>query len=430
MNNGNFFLVIEGLDGSGKTELSIRLNHLLSITLGENARLTFEPHDPSCAGLFIRQVLMKKIRKVSDKTLALAFAANRLDHCDREISPFLNSGNNRLLICDRYYLSSLTYQTTNDIPIEEVYLYNMEARRPDLTIFLNASNQTCFERMKRREEDKELFERNLNRTRRNYETAIRFLREKDGQKIVEVSADGNVDDVLNKIVKVLGREGPNWLRIQPILSTKLLPKVFTLNDHRELTINELAIKFQDIWNQGQISSARDLNDSIMLLRDEIIKQVEKMSYNLLGSLFIDFLEKLGYKVGDKLSWSDLDAFELEYSMPGNLTQRGVAMLLGEAQRYDLILKKASTIEELSDFLFVFQPSKPNGNDYYYERDLVKYADGSSSLSPAIRLLGKEELTSAILSEALRLYYEEHFNTLRAKPDLLSVFREHMPETVI
>jgi dTMP kinase len=123
MHTDSFFLVIEGLDGSGKTEIARRLAQVLQMTFKDKIKLTFEPHDPSCAGLFIRQVLMKKIRKFSPRTLALAFAANRLDHCDREITPFLTQGKKRVVVCDRYYLSSLVYQTTRDISTKEVIEY-------------------------------------------------------------------------------------------------------------------------------------------------------------------------------------------------------------------------------------------------------------------------------------------------------------------
>ena len=43
----HFFLVLEGLDGSGKTEISRRLAALLSETLGaDHVLLTYEPHNP------------------------------------------------------------------------------------------------------------------------------------------------------------------------------------------------------------------------------------------------------------------------------------------------------------------------------------------------------------------------------------------------
>jgi len=136
-----FFLVIEGLDGSGKTEISRRLVEILESAhpQPDSVKLTFEPHDPSCAGLFIRQVLAKK-RNYDPRTLALAFAANRADHLARDIIPFLEKDTNHIVICDRYYLSSLVYQTTDEIPINEVMAFNSGAIQPNLIIFLNASD--------------------------------------------------------------------------------------------------------------------------------------------------------------------------------------------------------------------------------------------------------------------------------------------------
>jgi len=47
MQNDGFFFVIEGLDGSGKTEVARRVAHVLRQTHGDDVTLTFEPHDPS-----------------------------------------------------------------------------------------------------------------------------------------------------------------------------------------------------------------------------------------------------------------------------------------------------------------------------------------------------------------------------------------------
>jgi dTMP kinase len=218
MSNRGFFLVIEGLDGSGKTEISRRLARLLEESAGaENVKLTFEPHDPSCAGLFIRQALAKKIQ-TSPRTLALAFAANRSDHVEREIDPFLNSNRaggsqGKIVICDRYYLSSLVYQTSETFSMADIMILNRNVRRPDLTILLNASDEVCYSRMSKRSEDRELFETELRRTRNKYQEAIAFLSQR-GEKIVEVNADGAIPEVLNAIVNVLLAHGPAGLRLQ------------------------------------------------------------------------------------------------------------------------------------------------------------------------------------------------------------------------
>src|SRR5579871_5521612 len=104
--NDHFFLVLEGLDGSGKSEISRRLAEQIGKQIGaDRVLLTFEPHDPSAAGQYIRDVLAKRIT-ISARTLALAFALNRADHNERMIAPFLHDGDHRVVICDRYVMRS------------------------------------------------------------------------------------------------------------------------------------------------------------------------------------------------------------------------------------------------------------------------------------------------------------------------------------
>src|SRR5690606_32988047 len=103
-------------------ELSRRLAAALKQRLGaERVRLSHEPNDEFCAGRFLRDVLARRIRPVDDWTLALAFAANRADHTSRLISPFLDGGPaGRVMVCDRYYLSSLVYQSSEALPAAQV----------------------------------------------------------------------------------------------------------------------------------------------------------------------------------------------------------------------------------------------------------------------------------------------------------------------
>ncbi|MEZ4932948.1 MAG: hypothetical protein R2788_12625 [Saprospiraceae bacterium] len=49
----------------------------------------------------------KKITQFHHRTLALAYAANRLDHIYRTIKPHLEKGKNHIVISDRCYLSPL-----------------------------------------------------------------------------------------------------------------------------------------------------------------------------------------------------------------------------------------------------------------------------------------------------------------------------------
>ena len=211
MASNGFFLVIEGLDGSGKTEITRRLLAILQQTHSDNVKLTYEPHDPSCAGPFIRQVLAHQLAYTSARTLALAFAANRADHNDREIGPYLDGADHRIVICDRYYLSSLVYQVSADVSIDEVMGLSAHARKPDLTIFLNADDDVCYGRMRQRGEDQQLFEERLGETRRKYRVAIDYAR-KQGDRIFEVDANHEIPAVLQDVLGILASQGPGWLR--------------------------------------------------------------------------------------------------------------------------------------------------------------------------------------------------------------------------
>jgi dTMP kinase len=401
-NKNTFFLVIEGIDGTGKSSVARLLVQMLQTSLGKNVKLTFEPHDPSCAGLFIRQILMRRL-DVPKRTLALAFAVNRADHCDREISPFLNqkNGNPRVVVCDRYYLSSLVYQSDDGSTYDDIMNLNSSALKPDLTIFLSASSKTCYERMRNRREQKELFETNLNQTKMKYANAIEYLRNR-GEHIIQVEAEGSISDVVHKVLATLANNAPKWLTVQQALKIDETQHVF---ERSEITVQSVAANFVDIIRQkGKIEEASQLTQ---ILRDklntDVVGFIDKMSYDDVASLFINKIEESGYTVLDKLPWTDLDAFELQFKLPFDVLKRGAALLLGETQRYDIVMskllssQKVMTLRGMSDFLILFDSNPSHLVTAYYEREVVNYGD-ASSLSPSLVVIGRRQIAEEVLKK--------------------------------
>lgn len=196
----SLFIVIEGLDGSGKSSAAKALQKELIKSFPSKVKRSYEPENSSCGGTYIRDVLEKRITQFDPFVLALAYAANRLDHNSRIISPWLENGNQQILICDRYYLSSLVYNSSADFSYEQVMLLNRKARKPDIIFFLNASTDVCKARIKKRNEPEELFEKNINLFRKKYHSAIQFLRSERAENIIEIDANQPLDKVVEDML--------------------------------------------------------------------------------------------------------------------------------------------------------------------------------------------------------------------------------------
>lgn len=193
-NNRAPFIVIEGTDGSGVSTQTERLEEKLRGE-GREVYLTKEP-TAGPAGAMIRLILAGRLVHQKDApelgafqphTLALLFAADRMDHLHIDIIPKLNIG--VTVICDRYYLSSYAFQGI-DVDIEWLQKINSRCLKPELTIFLNVDSTICYKRIQRRRWHIELFEEQakIEEVRQNYIKVIQHLMWQ-GENIVII--DGN-----------------------------------------------------------------------------------------------------------------------------------------------------------------------------------------------------------------------------------------------
>ncbi len=160
------FVVLEGIDGAGTTTQTERLVSVLRAA-EHRAIATREPtHGP--IGTMIRQVLTGRIVVADDRgprspdwtTMALLFAADRMDHLDAEILPALESGS--IVVSDRYDYSSVGYQSAtaqDESAAAWIKQLNSRARRPDITLVLDVSEDVASERRARRGGRAELYEK-------------------------------------------------------------------------------------------------------------------------------------------------------------------------------------------------------------------------------------------------------------------------------
>jgi len=205
------FIVIEGTDGSGVSTQAELLERKFRVT-GREVYLTKEPTDGP-AGAMIRLALAGRLVKQKDAldlqsfeahTLALLFAADRMDHLYNDIIPKLDIG--VIVISDRYYLSSYAYQGIDINNIEWLQAINSQCLRPDLTVFLDVDAAICYKRMQRRRWHVELFEeqQKLEEVRRGYLKAIEYLA-RQRENVVVVNGNQPINAVHRDIMQAVRR---------------------------------------------------------------------------------------------------------------------------------------------------------------------------------------------------------------------------------
>ncbi len=198
------FIVLEGIDGAGTTTQTGILAKRLRKD-GVQARTTREPSDGP-VGALIRQILAGRIvgsgkRAPGWATMALLFAADRMDHVESEIEPFLDAGG--VIVSDRYDASSLAYQSVSsgrggESTVEWIRSLNRNARRPDLTIVLDVTPETAGARRETRGDAAQLYEQNeLQRALCVFYKDLQ--RHIPNDRVIVVDGSGAVDAVAEKV---------------------------------------------------------------------------------------------------------------------------------------------------------------------------------------------------------------------------------------
>ncbi|MGC8896551.1 MAG: dTMP kinase [Candidatus Bathyarchaeia archaeon] len=192
------FICIEGLDGCGKTTQAKLLVKALR-KAGYNAVYTAEPSRGKI-GKFIKQYCLHGSQRAS-VVEALLFAADRVEHLEREVIPALKTG--MVVVSDRYVFSSLAYQGAAGLDLEWIEKVNGHAIMPDLALFIDVEPEVAIGRVKPRKSVME----NLETQRKVREVYMKFV---ESGKLVLV--DGNkpkadvAKNVLDVVLKALNRK--------------------------------------------------------------------------------------------------------------------------------------------------------------------------------------------------------------------------------
>ena len=196
------FIAIDGVDGAGKgTQVQLLRDAL--IARGHKVHVTCEPSEWPIGGM-IRRYLRRELTEGLPgwDSMALLFAADRMQHLEHEILPRLARG--EVVITDRYDASSIAYQSamrgeSADEALEWIAAINGHARRPDLTIILDVEPEIAAHRRSIRGGAEELLEK-IDLQRRVRSQYAKLPRVRPHDRIVTIDASPPADAVHERVL--------------------------------------------------------------------------------------------------------------------------------------------------------------------------------------------------------------------------------------
>jgi len=190
------FIVIEGIDGTGKSTQARRLGEWF-VSQGREVVLSREPTDGPW-GTKLRE--SAATGRLAPEDELEYFLNDRRQHVDETISPALAAG--KVVILDRYYFSTMAYQGARGFDPAEIRRLNEEfAPLPDLLLILDLDVDTAHQRIGHRGDSANEFEKkeSLERCREI------FLSLKDEPFARVVDSNGSLDEVAGRIRQIVGQ---------------------------------------------------------------------------------------------------------------------------------------------------------------------------------------------------------------------------------
>lgn len=203
------FITFEGPDGSGKSTIIQKVYDYL-IENNYDVIKTREPGGSPIAEKIRNLILDTENIKMGYRTEALLYAASRAQHVEETILPALNE--NKIVLCDRFLISSLAYQGVGrGLGIENVRNINEFAINgifPDFVLFFDVDPITTLKRKSSLDTADRLEKEGNNFHERVYNGYKEILNSEKNIEIID--ATQSVEDVFNQCIEVLKRRNVLW----------------------------------------------------------------------------------------------------------------------------------------------------------------------------------------------------------------------------
>lgn len=196
MASRGLFIVLEGIDGCGKTTVAQALSRRLR-QAGKKTLITKEPTLSSAPGKKIAAILQHKLPAPPPTDFQKLYIADRLRHIEKTLRPALSKG--VIVICQRYALSTYAYGTAFGVAEKDLM---HDVLKPDATFFLDIKVSLALKRIAARNQEVEYFEKRtlLKKIDRAYK---QLMRNKKQWPVTVLDASEAPGAIVTKIVDKL-----------------------------------------------------------------------------------------------------------------------------------------------------------------------------------------------------------------------------------
>jgi dTMP kinase len=192
--NKGILIVFEGIDGSGKS-IQARCLHEKLREIGFDV-VSFQEPSESKWGREIKKKALYPDSLSPEEELDL-FVKDRRENVEKNLKPALQR--KKIVILDRYYFSTISYQGARGIDPDRIRKINEQfAPKADLVFILDIDARTGLARIKDRKNKERLFERE------DYLAKVdQIFRSLKGKNFVHLDALEAEDEISRKIEKIV-----------------------------------------------------------------------------------------------------------------------------------------------------------------------------------------------------------------------------------
>lgn len=194
------FITLEGAEGVGKSTAAAGLATLLRDN-GHEVMLTREPGGTKGAEA-IRKLLLEQTVPLTAMAQTILHFAARADHVEQSIRPSLEDG--KVVICDRFYDSTLAYQAYGQgVPITDIQaLIKLIRLTPDFTFLLDLSEEKSMQRLAERSSGTDRYEEMGGAFFERVREGFNQLALAEPERFIRIDASQSARDVAAALYKV------------------------------------------------------------------------------------------------------------------------------------------------------------------------------------------------------------------------------------